>query len=823
MIDNADALVHGLGTRAAQGCVADFITDLAHRRAPALSVLVTAREDVLRDGSGGEHVVLDVPPLSALGVGEVMLRTLPSAVIEWLHADEQRFFFGVGVDGATWEGAGGAAPDAAPDAGAGAGADAGWAAAAKVRMADAKTTAAERRRLRCEALARGPFGRDCRGLPDLIHSLRHIAEYCGGDVATLHSAETIALVKKKVAEHHERVLRRRPTRAVEIWGADVGAGGAAHAADVAQRTNAGGGMGAPPALLMACAPSSSNAIVNARGGMLWDFFLSHFQAESGDAVNIVAIKLELLGFRPWYDQWAGKGSSAEGLIDVTAEGMQRGVRNAAVFVIFLTKGIFTRPYCRLEIITAIKAGRPILTLKETDARRGAFDFSAAKAGVPRAFHPIVDRITSDIMAIPLRRDEGEQDLMLAKIARMHRDRTCKVITFADPTVLALAEAADATTSAAGVAAVHALLPVAEDAAEWLRLSARDGDKSTVEWGALQGAMQDRFDRVVLSRTPPGVQKRFLTAVDFAALESYTRRHACGALVAAVGNSGAAAGRKSPSATVRGDAPSGTCSDARAVALSAWSRFLYQWFEPWMELASFILPAWNCFVGYDVATAADIAAAGDVLVARPQPFVSGFVSTAVVNAAMQSKGVGSFLLRFSSTQPRAISVVYHSSTLVSAHGVPPIPKQTLATLRSTPDGRRRLCLKVKGSPTLFFDSLGAMFEARDLPAALTWLCAIGVAEPGAAPAQSDYPKSDVLQEWRKAKGATHALRLVTPLSSAVNDARGGGALPSPTPSPLQKGPVARATRGPPRPARLLRHGSNSSAGSAGSDTLGSPRP
>ena len=813
VIDNADALVHGHGTSAAQCYFADFVNDLVHRRAPALSTLVTARENILRGGSGGErgeHVVLDVPPLSAIGAGEIMLRTLPSTAIEWLHASEERFFFGVGVRDAAEEGGG--------DGPVGDGADAGaWAVAAKLRMADAKTTAVERHQLRCEALARGPLGRYCRGLPDLIHCLRHIAECYDGDVTTLHSPKTIDLVNAKVAEHHIRVLRRRPSRSVAIQRDSgspcAGAGGA----EVAGRTDAAGGVRTAAALLMARAPSSSSAIATARGEMLWDFFLSHYQAEFGDAVNIVAIKLEALGFRPWFDQWPGKGSIAAGRVDVTAEGMQRGVRNAAVFVLFLTKGIFTRPYCRLEIITAIKAGRPILTLKETDARRGAFDFSAAKAGVPRAFHPIVDRITSDIMAIPLRRDEGEQDLMLNKIARMHLDRTCKVITFDDPSVIAAAEAADATTSAARIAAVHALLPVAEDAAEWLRLAAREDDTSTVEWGALQGAMHDRFERVVLSRTPPGVQKRFLAASDFAALESYTRRHPCGPLVSAATaarSSGATAGGSASSATVRGSGSARV--DPRAVTLSAWSSFLYMWFEPWMELVSFILPAWNCFVGYDgAATGGVSAAAGSVRFARPQPFVGGFVSTAVANAAMQSKGIGSFLLRFSSTQPHAIAIVYHDSSLVSAHGVPPIPKQTLTTLESTPDGRRRLCLKVKGSPTLFFDSLGAMFEAPDFPAALTQLCSMGVDPQGVVkPGHSDYPKSDVLQEWRKAKGETRAPRLATPLTRAAATGASEGE------TPVQKGPAARAMRGAPRPARLSRHGSNSSVGSAGS--IGSPK-
>jgi hypothetical protein len=54
---------------------------------------------------------------------------------------------------------------------------------------------------------------------------------------------------------------------------------------------------------------------------------------------------------------------------------------AQVFVLFMTQGIFQRPFVRLEIEEALAHGKPVICLHETDERHGRFDFDAA-TGVP---------------------------------------------------------------------------------------------------------------------------------------------------------------------------------------------------------------------------------------------------------------------------------------------------------------------------------------------------------------------------------------------------------------------------------------------------------
>ena len=127
------------------------------------------------------------------------------------------------------------------------------------------------------------------------------------------------------------------------------------------------------------------------------------------------------------------------MIDVTKPGMVAGVQNAAAFLLVLTKSVFTRPFCRLEIITAIKAGKPVITVMETDGRFAAFDFASKTTDVPRGFCPIVEKICSDICAIPIRRDREERELMMHKIAASYTTGKAKVVDFLTLTItLALA-------------------------------------------------------------------------------------------------------------------------------------------------------------------------------------------------------------------------------------------------------------------------------------------------------------------------------------------------------------------------------------------------
>ena len=58
-----------------------------------------------------------------------------------------------------------------------------------------------------------------------------------------------------------------------------------------------------------------------------------------------------MGFKVWYDQRAE---------DLTTDGMKQGIEESAAFVLFLSEGVLTRPFCQLEIRAAIALKKPLV-------------------------------------------------------------------------------------------------------------------------------------------------------------------------------------------------------------------------------------------------------------------------------------------------------------------------------------------------------------------------------------------------------------------------------------------------------------------------------
>jgi hypothetical protein len=54
--------------------------------------------------------------------------------------------------------------------------------------------------------------------------------------------------------------------------------------------------------------------------------------------------------------------------DLTAEGMVSGVAQSDVYVLFLSEGVLSRAFVQLEIREALRLGKKIVTIFETDDR-----------------------------------------------------------------------------------------------------------------------------------------------------------------------------------------------------------------------------------------------------------------------------------------------------------------------------------------------------------------------------------------------------------------------------------------------------------------------
>ena len=142
------------------------------------------------------------------------------------------------------------------------------------------------------------------------------------------------------------------------------------------------------------------------------FFLSHYQANGGDQARILHFRLDPHG-GCWYDQTAAARGDA-----ITRRGMVRGVLESRCFVLLLTKGVFSRWFCRLEIRTAMRLNTPILMVYESDDRHAdaycgppGCEVSSYAAEAP----PDMKQLFEGVEAVPFHRQELEQQAMIKRL------------------------------------------------------------------------------------------------------------------------------------------------------------------------------------------------------------------------------------------------------------------------------------------------------------------------------------------------------------------------------------------------------------------------
>ena len=101
------------------------------------------------------------------------------------------------------------------------------------------------------------------------------------------------------------------------------------------------------------------------GASFFDFFLGETNGYILDVLLLyfLSICIILLSRSVWYDN---------NMDELNVQGMKSGVQKSAVFLLFMTDGIFHRPYVRLEIEEALKLGKPILVVHEIDGRHVSY-------------------------------------------------------------------------------------------------------------------------------------------------------------------------------------------------------------------------------------------------------------------------------------------------------------------------------------------------------------------------------------------------------------------------------------------------------------------
>jgi hypothetical protein len=106
--------------------------------------------------------------------------------------------------------------------------------------------------------------------------------------------------------------------------------------------------------------------------------------------------------------------------------MMRGVKDSAVFTLFLTSGTTERYFVQLEIREAFRLRKPIIMIEETDDRFGKPDFAEEMKPVLHTDEatgmPILDGaqiawLFSEVTAIPVRRQAHELPAFIDEVER----------------------------------------------------------------------------------------------------------------------------------------------------------------------------------------------------------------------------------------------------------------------------------------------------------------------------------------------------------------------------------------------------------------------
>ena len=256
-------------------------------------------------------------------------------------------------------------------------------------------------------------------------------------------------------------------------------------------------------------PVTSDAAIveQMRKHLLHDFFLSHYQATGGDQVMSLELRLTSMGYTCWLDQKAAT---------ITKESMQTGVSESRVFLLFLSEGVLTRPFCLFEIETAMTMQKKML-MHETDSRHVAFAFEV----IPPAL-PSIKTLLETHESLPYRRRRFEQDAILAELVR-----NSGLTSGMGETGTATSSNATDTSGTAKPTSMQALLAPVPDATPQLpdAFSPRPNDQAKVLDVLLRRTAEAHDKSKVLAHGMGGMGKTTLAAAivrNKEVREAYTR-------------------------------------------------------------------------------------------------------------------------------------------------------------------------------------------------------------------------------------------------------------------------------------------------------------
>jgi hypothetical protein len=141
-----------------------------------------------------------------------------------------------------------------------------------------------------------------------------------------------------------------------------------------------------------------------KGERQFDFFINHCQKSGQDQCGKLVLLLQAAGCSVWYDMQAQ---------DLTAQGMEEGVRQSRNVIIFLSDDVMGRPFCNAEQRWAKLYSCNLIGVVEKDSRHSPADFGKEKERAPVDLKHLLD----DVEFLDYRRRGYEEKGMVDEIIR----------------------------------------------------------------------------------------------------------------------------------------------------------------------------------------------------------------------------------------------------------------------------------------------------------------------------------------------------------------------------------------------------------------------
>lgn len=145
----------------------------------------------------------------------------------------------------------------------------------------------------------------------------------------------------------------------------------------------------------------------------YDFFISYYTGTGKDQAISLGKSLENAKFTVWLDQFF------EG--EVTEAEMRKGVDSSKCLLVFLSKGVFTREFCLMEMRRAKEANRPILFVHEIDPNHPGFAeiYDLRDREAPED----LQHLFKDVDSIGFQRKRYLEDAMIAELTRRWKSKS----------------------------------------------------------------------------------------------------------------------------------------------------------------------------------------------------------------------------------------------------------------------------------------------------------------------------------------------------------------------------------------------------------------